>query len=85
MMFQPTPPAREATLRQRVTRLWRVVSTHAPRAGGDTFAVRACADSSRFQPTPPAREATSSARRCGVSRRVSTHAPRAGGDYGVRA
>ena len=81
-LFQPTPPARGATPSIAVESPASMVSTHAPRAGGDarrpppgerqqvsTHAPRAGGDEGRTR-TPE-------------SGPVSTHAPRAGGDAGT--
>ncbi len=84
LMFQPTPPARGAT-RMLLDRLQHaLVSTHAPRAGGDLSRSRCRVMSATFQPTPPARGRRHRGRRVAGALRVSTHAPRAGGDVGDR-
>ena len=56
--FQPTLPARGATLQRRVPAVGGDISTHAPRTGSDTPPQAAHSRASAFQPTLPARGAT---------------------------
>ena len=58
VIFQPTLPARGATLISSGVRFSRRISTHAPRTGSDRSAVSRARSARIFQPTLPARGAT---------------------------
>ncbi len=79
LVFQSTPPAREATFfgyfRDRST-----VSIHASRTGGDFFVRLIVFIRTWFQSTPPAREATPFLIGVPFASYVSIHASRTGGD-----
>ena len=51
--FQSTPPARGATKKAHYHVLWRYISIHAPREGGDTTAATDPVDLFDFNPRPP--------------------------------
>ena len=58
--FQPTLPARGATVPRLISRPEQLcISTHAPRTGSDALAFRHRVRALQFQPTLPARGATS--------------------------
>ena len=59
MVFQPTLPARGATLDGVRHQPYHYISTHAPRTGSDAIVTPAAAAQYQFQPTLPARGATS--------------------------
>ena len=83
-IFQPTLPARGATLRRCRERNLSQISTHAPRTGSDGGTVSTSQKERIFQPTLPARGATSTAVDDGVTMHISTHAPRTGSDDNQR-
>ena len=56
--FQSTPPVRGATARQICEGVSRVISIHAPRAGGDCCKRMIQKKRRKFQSTPPVRGAT---------------------------
>ena len=77
--FNPRRPrGRRPT--QLVDRAGFVVSIHAARAGGDTYALSPLMRPAAFQSTPPARAATWHSSSLATPARVSIHAARAGGD-----
>ena len=78
--FQPTLPARGATIRDGAVRVSKYISTHAPRTGSDTRRSRKSSARKRFQPTLPARGATAGDTMTGPLKIISTHAPRTGSD-----
>ena len=51
--FQSTPPARGATKKAHYHVLWRYISIHAPREGGDSTAATDPVDLFDFNPRPP--------------------------------
>jgi len=58
VLFQSTPPAREATKYRDGVKDVMIVSIHASRTGGDLLHLSDGAVTGLFQSTPPAREAT---------------------------
>ena len=56
--FQPTLPARGATMKKLLDTDYSKISTHAPRTGSDLLHAAACMSPKSFQPTLPARGAT---------------------------
>ena len=56
--FQPTLPARGATIPIHFLLTFKAISTHAPRTGSDQHVFRVIGNAERFQPTLPARGAT---------------------------
>ena len=58
VVFQPTLPARGATIEYFALYLPHKISTHAPRTGSDTAYARQELEEMIFQPTLPARGAT---------------------------
>ena len=78
--FQPTLPARGATIVAAVGFLHKVISTHAPRTGSDAPPMTSVSPPSVFQPTLPARGATAITRAAKHNVSISTHAPRTGSD-----
>ena len=80
LSFQPTLPARGATLNQLVADNGTEISTHAPRTGSDTISDAPRGGGSIFQPTLPARGATRAAAVRAWNNDISTHAPRTGSD-----
>ena len=80
--FQPTLPARGATMTDKAKSSALFISTHAPRTGSDHIFICPINDRIQFQPTLPARGATAH-RLAGVHFvAISTHAPRTGSDSG---
>ena len=78
--FQPTLPARGATLPSFIIMPDKNISTHAPRTGSDVQRVDVFLLISQFQPTLPARGATVRVPLVAAPRKISTHAPRTGSD-----
>ena len=84
--FQPTLPARGATVRGWCVKVLAMISTHAPRTGSDHDACILPDSCFRFQPTLPARGATEAAKMTMLRMlAISTHAPRTGSDRRYRA
>ena len=81
--FQPTLPARGATLPNQRGHAERTISTHAPRTGSDPRFRVLFSHSFQFQPTLPARGATIFSVVMFFVLLISTHAPRTGSDLVV--
>mgnify|MGYP004683894787 CR=1 FL=1 len=79
LLFQSTPPSREATRCPQRIRRSRFISIYASLAGGDEI-IRTAERSALFQSTPPSREATVAAGQTVDVRDISIHASLAGGD-----
>ena len=75
--FQPTLPARGATIFSVVMFFVLLISTHAP-ARGATISCKASKPSAKFQPTLPHGERPGSARSRAAAQAISTHAPARG-------
>ena len=58
LVFQPTPPSREATIFLTIILRSASISTHTSLAGGDAATSAGDMQFELFQPTPPSREAT---------------------------
>ena len=58
ILFQSTPPSREATYHEAGLPNIEGISIHAPLTGGDTEDIKALQIARIFQSTPPSREAT---------------------------
>ena len=82
--FQPTLPARGATLPNQRGHAERTISTHAPRTGSDASTAAVYASDGGFQPTLPARGATYIGAPSSEQQEISTHAPRTGSDVDCR-
>ncbi len=81
--FQPTLPARGATLQAHQGLQHQGISTHAPRTGSDTPRSGSAIERAIFQPTLPARGATAKHLQSYSGGIISTHAPRTGSDRTV--
>ena len=84
-LFQPTLPARGATLNLCFCSSHVYISTHAPRTGSDCRPPRSSDALHGFQPTLPARGATFPGSVAHIPYKISTHAPRTGSDHRVRS
>ena len=80
VIFQPTLPARGATTGKLELHFDKPISTHAPRTGSDSAAVKPNSYAAKFQPTLPARGATITTSQKKKYQKISTHAPRTGSD-----
>ena len=78
--FQPTLPARGATIFQFSGGGAAIISTHAPRTGSDLALSSTLGEDRKFQPTLPARGATDDLVTRMYAYGISTHAPRTGSD-----
>ena len=78
--FQPTLPARGATLCSGLLCQAQGISTHAPRTGSDILQTTLPVARQKFQPTLPARGATPRLVPRPEQLCISTHAPRTGSD-----
>ena len=80
-LFQPTLPARGATLPAIGETVVITISTHAPRTGSDAFLLSVGRGPAYFNPRSPHGERPRSFFLSGVARLISTHAPRTGSDF----
>ena len=78
--FQSTPPVRGATVSGARCKCGKIISIHAPRAGGDLSSKRATTVRPHFNPRPPCGGRHSGHIRRPHRQGISIHAPRAGGD-----
>ena len=78
--FQPTPPAQGATVHDGACGIHGIISTHAPRTGGDGHGTDSPMTRSNFNPRPPHRGRLISREWRYMDYQISTHAPRTGGD-----
>ena len=78
MEFQPTPPARGATLPRLPVEDVVLVSTHAPRAGGDPRRRRRARSATGFNPRPPRGGRPGSGPPRPAGRRFNPRPPRGG-------
>ena len=79
-LFQPTLPARGATLSRRALSIARLISTHAPRTGSDGYPFTIITGARDFNPRSPHGERPQGACKCCNRISISTHAPRTGSD-----
>ena len=77
---QSTPPARGATLADRLRQHKADISIHAPREGGDAGRPELQRQEHYFNPRPPRGGRRLPAGRGALEHRISIHAPREGGD-----
>ena len=82
-MFQSTPPVRGATADFTLKISGKMVSIHAPRAGGDLKFTPGQKVRQSFNPRPPCGGRPQNLTRWINFWSVSIHAPRAGGDNGT--
>ena len=78
--FQPTLPARGATLIHQNNNTLFSISTHAPRTGSDGIWSENVPMALNFNPRSPHGERRVGIPSCNVDKKISTHAPRTGSD-----
>ena len=83
-VFQPTLPARGATVLRAVHRARLAISTHAPRTGSDRREHWQPGNAAYFNPRSPHGERQGSTINRQTPEVISTHAPRTGSDEGYQ-